>query len=164
MISFTVILRTATIAFYLSRLPQRRQHFWCSGGFSQTESRYNCNLANLLSCGDADTILIDLLIRDMVVECCCRRFGCETIHPTQKFTSMNLLQMTFVITWAWSFLTSQVVEAVWGQKHHISAHTLALWHSMFGLSQSASSAYQRFIKKWDQIWLSASIQPQNLEF
>ena len=34
-----------------------------------------------------------LLIRDMVVECWNRRFGCETIHPTQKFTSMNLLQM-----------------------------------------------------------------------
>ena len=32
-----------------------------------------------------------LLIRDMVVECWNRRFGFETIHPTQKFTSMNLL-------------------------------------------------------------------------
>ena len=39
-----------------------------------------------------------LLIRDMVVECCKRRFGCETIHPTKKNTSMNLLQMSFVIT------------------------------------------------------------------
>ena len=41
-----------------------------------------------------------LLIRDMVVERCNRRFGCETIHPTQKFISMNLLQMSCVITWA----------------------------------------------------------------
>ena len=39
-----------------------------------------------------------LLIRDMVVERCNRRFGCETIHPTKKFTSMNLLQMSCVIT------------------------------------------------------------------
>ena len=30
-----------------------------------------------------------------------RWFGRQTIHPTQKFTSMNLLQMSCVITWAW---------------------------------------------------------------
>ena len=41
---------------------------------------------------------IFLLIRDMVVKRWNRQFGCETIHPTQKFTSMNLLQMTCVIT------------------------------------------------------------------
>ena len=41
-----------------------------------------------------------LLIRDMVVESCNRRFGSETIHPTKKLTSMNLLQMSCVITWA----------------------------------------------------------------
>ena len=70
--------------------------------------------------------VIYYLIRDMVVKRWNRRFGCETIHPTQKFTSMNLLQMPCVITWSWSFLTSKVVEAVRGQKHHISAHTLAL--------------------------------------
>ena len=28
------------------------------------------------------------------------RFGHQTIHPTQKFTSMNVLQMPCVITWA----------------------------------------------------------------
>ena len=39
-----------------------------------------------------------LLIRDMVVERCNRWFGCQTIHPTPKFTSMNLLQMSCVIT------------------------------------------------------------------
>ena len=42
-----------------------------------------------------------------------------------KVNSMNLLQMPCVIT-SWSFLTSEVVEAVRGQKHHISGHTLAL--------------------------------------
>ena len=61
---------------------------------------------------------------------------------------MNLLQMPWVIAWTWSFLTSEVVAAVKGQKHHILMHTLA--------SRSTSSAYQRF-KKWDQLWLSASI-------
>ena len=39
-----------------------------------------------------------LLIRDMLVERCNRRFGCETIHPTQKFTSMNLFKMPCLIT------------------------------------------------------------------
>ena len=151
MISFTVILRAATKDFYCSRLPQWQQHFWCAAGFYVTESRHNCGLANTLSCGDANTILINKR-HD-------RWFGCETIHHTQKFTSMNLLQITCVIPWAWSFLTCKVVEAVRGQKHHILAHTLAL-----GSSQSASSAYQRFTKKWDQIWLSASIQLQKLEF
>ena len=52
-------LRATTIDFYLSRLPQRRQHFWCAAGFYDTESRHNCGFADLLSCGDADTILIN---------------------------------------------------------------------------------------------------------
>ena len=42
----------------------------------------------------------------------------KTIHPTQKFTLMNLLQMPCVITWAWSFLTSTLMKAVRGQKWH----------------------------------------------
>ena len=92
-------------------------------------------------------IHIILLIIDMVVERWNIWFGCETIHPTQKIISMNLLQMSCMITWAWSILTSEVVEAVRGQKHHISVHTLA--NSKFGSSHSASSAYQRFNKKWD---------------
>ena len=61
--------------------------------------------------------IIILLIRDMVVESCYRQFGRKTIHPTQKFTSMNLLQMSCVITQAKLFLTSEVMEAVGGQKH-----------------------------------------------
>ena len=67
-----------------------------------------------------------LLIRDMIVKHYSRRIGSETIHPTKNCTSMNLLQMPCVIKWSWSFLTSEVVEAVRGQKHHILAHTLAL--------------------------------------
>ena len=42
--------------------------------------------------------LVILLIRDMVVERCNKQFGRETIHPTKKITSMNLLQMSCVIT------------------------------------------------------------------
>ena len=42
------------------------------------------------------------------------------------FYLMNLLQMFCAITWAWSFSTSEVVEAARDQKHHILAHTLVL--------------------------------------
>ena len=63
-----------------------------------------------------------ILIRDMVVERCSRKFGCETIHPTQKFTSINLFQMSCLITWAWSFLNSEVVEAVRCQMSYLGAH------------------------------------------
>ena len=90
-----------------------------------------------------------LLIRDMVVNYCNRWFGCETIHPEENLILMNLLQMSCVITWAWSFL----IKA----KNIISQHTLWHFNSTFGSSLSASSAYQRFNKKWDQLWLSASI-------
>ena len=59
-----------------------------------------------------------------------RRNHRQTIYPTESLNSMNLLQMSCVITWAWSFLTTQVVEAVKHQKHLISAHSLALYHSV----------------------------------
>ena len=40
------------------------------------------------------------------------------MHPTFFFfVSMTLLQMSCVMTWAQSFLTSEVIEAVRGQKH-----------------------------------------------
>ena len=65
-----------------------------------------------------------------------------TPKPYILFISMNLLQMSSVITWAWSFMNSEVVEAVKGQKYHISVHT----------------------KKWDQLWFLASIQPPYLKF
>ena len=60
--------------------------------------------------------VIILLVRDMVVERWNRRFGCEIIHPTQKFILIK--QMSCVITRAQLFLTSEVVEAVRGHKHH----------------------------------------------
>ena len=49
------------------------------------------------------------------------------MHPTFFFVSMTLLQMSCVMTWAkaltWaqSFLTSEVMEAVRGQKHRWEA-------------------------------------------
>ena len=59
----------------------------------------------------------------MVVEHWNRQFSCETIHPTQKFTSK--MQMPCLIRWAWSFFTSEVVEADRGQ-NLISQRTP--WH------------------------------------
>ena len=87
---------------------------------------------------------------------CNRHNNGKTIYSTENFISMNLLQMSCLITRAWSFLTSKVVEAVWGQKHHILTHTLH-FNSTSCSSLSASSAYQRFTKKCDVLWHSASI-------
>ena len=58
---------------------------------------------------------------------------------------MNLLQMP-CDNKGMMILTSEVVEAVIGQKYHIAD---TLWHcnSTISLSHSASSAYQRFTKK-----------------
>ena len=68
-----------------------------------------------------------LLITDMVVEHWNRGFGCETIHvPNKSLLQWIFLQKPCLITRAWSFLTSEVVEADRGQKHHILAHPLAL--------------------------------------
>ena len=43
------------------------------------------------------------------------------MHPTIFFVSMNLLQMSCMMTWAQSFLTSEFMEAVRGQKHRWEA-------------------------------------------
>ena len=48
--------------------------------------------------------------------------------PHKSLLQWICWKMPCVITWAWSFLTSEVVEAVRGQTHHILMHTLALWH------------------------------------
>ena len=47
------------------------------------------------------------------VQWCYRRFGHETIN----LTSMNLLQTSCVITYAYLFLTVEVMEVVGGQNH-----------------------------------------------
>ena len=49
----------------------------------------------------------------MVVECWNRQHHGQTIHPTEKFTSMNLYKIIEVVTWAWLLLTS--MEAAKGQ-------------------------------------------------
>ena len=89
----------------------------------------------------------------MYFGCCHIQHHIQTIHSTEIFISMNLLQMSCVITWAWSFLTSEswrLLEA----KNIISWCTLWHFNSRFGSSHSDSSAYQRFNQKWDQLWLS----------
>ena len=72
-------------------------------------------------------LLIVLLVVDVGTDAITDKpYFLLSLLPTENLISMNLLQISCVITWALSFLTSEVVEAVRGQKHHILAHTLAL--------------------------------------
>ena len=45
----------------------------------------------------------------------------QTIHSTEMFTAMNLFKILCIVTWAWSFLTLEVMKAVRGQKHPLEA-------------------------------------------
>ena len=44
------------------------------------------------------------------VQCCNRHNHGQTIHPTEIFISMTLLQMSCMITYAYLFLTFEVIE------------------------------------------------------
>ena len=80
----------------------------------------------------------------------------QTIHPTIFFISMNLFKILWVVIWAWSFLTSEVMEAVRGQKHYILAHTLALITNVRFIPQ------RQFCLPRNEI--SNNFQPPYLEF
>ena len=67
------------------------------------------------------------------------------MHPTFFFDSMTLLQMPCVMTWAQSFLTLEVMEAVRGQKHR--------WEAKKGMKELI---YQK------KYLTEVSQQPQNL--
>ena len=125
-------------------------------GESHSEKINGTNVSKLL-------LFAILLIIDMVIKRCNGRFGCETINPTQKFTSMNLLQMFWVITWSWSFWPMRLRRL---REAKYIRHWRTRWHfnSSFHSSLSARCAYQRFAKKWDLLWFSASIQPPYLKF
>ena len=60
----------------------------------------------------------------MVVEHCYRQFGCETIHPTQKFYFNEFVANALCDNMDMIILTSNVVDAVRGQRHHWLADTL----------------------------------------
>ena len=57
----------------------------------------------------------------MVVKVWNRQHHSQTIHATEKFTSMNLFKILCIVTWAWTFLTTKVMEALRGQKHPLEA-------------------------------------------
>ena len=59
--------------------------------------------------------LINILL---VVESWNRQHHGQNIHPTEKLISVNLFKILCVVTWAWLFLTSMVMEAVRGQKRY----------------------------------------------
>ena len=64
----------------------------------------------------------------------------HTSHRKVQF--YEFVQIFCVVTWAQSFLSSVVMEAVRGQKHD-SERTLWHFNSTFGSSHSASSAYKK---------------------
>jgi hypothetical protein len=104
-----------------------------------------------------------LLIREMVVESCNRRFGCETIHSTQKFTSMNLLQMPCVITSAQKKFSLQPkkimrlreILVIYNSYHSITSlfNTSRFWKAKFQAwrCQKGSNA----TKTWQEIGWNA---------
>jgi hypothetical protein len=58
--------------------------------------------------------------------CWNRQHDGQTIHPTKNLISMNLFKIICVVTWAWFFLTSKVMEPIRGQTHYSEC---TLWHS-----------------------------------
>ena len=73
------------------------------------------------------------------------------MHPTFFFVSMTLLQMSCVMTWAQSFLTSEVMEAVRGQKHR--------WEAKKGMKRvDLSKKYLTEVSQQPQKPLSGSNQ------
>ena len=93
----------------------------------------------------------------MVVERCNRQFGCETIHPTEKFNFnefvANVLRDNM----------GMIIYDFWGcggcQRPKTSYLGCTLWrfNSTLGSSLSTSSAYQRFTTKWNQFQLPFSL-------
>ena len=98
-----------------------------------------------------EIIRMILSIRDMVVERCPHKSLLQWIcrkclswkHGHDHFWSLRLWRLIVV-------------------KNIIYRRTLWHFNSTFGSSLSASSAYQRFTKKCDQLWLAASM-PRILE-
>ena len=72
-----------------------------------------------------------------------RQHHCQTIYPIENLIPMNLFKILCVVTWAWLFLTSEVMEAVRGQKHPLEAKNgmkeLIYWKKVFNKSFSATS-------------------------
>ena len=70
---------------------------------------------------------------------------------TENFISMNLLQMSCLITWAWSFLNSEVVEAVRCQKRtaHFGTLTQRSVHPTVPVLPTKRSRSSINVHQWD---------------
>ena len=95
------------------------------------------------------------------------RHGCWMLQQTIWLWNQSLLQWICGKCLAWypgrdDFLPLRLWRLI-KAKNIISRCTLWHFNSMFGSSLSASSAYQRFTNKWNQLCFSASIQPPYLE-
>ena len=62
----------------------------------------------------------------------------QTVNPAVNFILLNLFKIPLIVTLAWIFLTSMVMEAVRGQKDY-SKRTILHSNSMFGSSHSTIS-------------------------
>ena len=102
-------------SFYLVRLDQLNGTFSWDIATSSLEFWYrignkksNCLFASILL---------------MVVKSWNWQHHGQTIDPSDKFTSINLFKILWVVTWAWLFLTS--MEAIRGQTPYSNR---TLWH------------------------------------
>ena len=53
--------------------------------------------------------------------CWNRQHHGQTIHPTEKFYLLNFFKILCAVTWAWAFLSSDLMKAVRGQKRPLEA-------------------------------------------
>ena len=70
-----------------------------------------------------------LIYTTIWIDTCTLDVAISSITPKPYILKKNLflwICCKCLAWWAWSFLTSEVVEAVGGQKHHISTHAFAL--------------------------------------
>ena len=86
-----------------------------------------------------------------------RQLHGQTRHPTENFVAMNLFKILCAVTWAWLFLTSEVMEAVRGHKHHSEAKNgmkeLIYWKKyLIKVSQQP----QKPLSGSNQIWATTS--------
>jgi hypothetical protein len=113
------------------------------------------------------------LIRQLSQDCIIiiKRHDSQKLEPTiwlWNYTSHTKVSFIEFVANALRDNMSMIIFDLWGcgscerpKTSYLDAH---FGNSTFGSSHSTSSAYQRFNKKWDQLWLSASIQSPYLEF
>ena len=89
-----------------------------------------------------------------------RQHHCQTIYPIENLIPMNLFKILCVVTWAWSFLTSEVVEAV---RDIICWRTLWHFNSTFPQCQFCLAKIHQEMRSVMTVSLRSASISQNLE-